>query len=131
MSWLYARKNCRNSPSFQAYHLCRKNQTWMHCVCKYTHSIRLKLNRFGCFLINNIICIDDYSNSDFKSGLECIRSYTTTCMDPEQRQHFNLLYHGTGELIHELCEESGYQKGMILIGPFWNIFFKLHNVCVI
>lgn len=66
---------------------------------------------------------NESTNSDLKSGLECIRSYTTRCMTPDQRQHFNLLYHGTGELIHELCEESGYQRGTFLI----NFVIKSHS----
>lgn len=49
--------------------------------------------------------------SDLRAGLECIRSFTRRCMNQEQRNHFNQLYHGTGEVIHELCEDTKYQEG--------------------
>lgn len=49
--------------------------------------------------------------SDLQAGLECIQSYTRRCMNQEQRVHFNQLYHGTGEVIHELCEDTKYQEG--------------------
>lgn len=33
-------------------------------------------------------------------------------MDQDHRKHFNELYHGTGEVIHELCDtNSKYQEG--------------------
>lgn len=33
-------------------------------------------------------------------------------MNQDQRIHFNQLYHGTGEVIHELCDtDSKYQEG--------------------
>lgn len=46
-------------------------------------------------------------------------------MNVDQRQHFNLLYHGTGELIHELCEDDQYQKGMCGIVQFNFIVVKI------
>lgn len=37
-------------------------------------------------------------------------------MDQEHREHFNELYHGTGEVIHELCDSnSKYQEGKCVI----------------
>uniref|UniRef100_A0A182J239 Uncharacterized protein n=1 Tax=Anopheles atroparvus TaxID=41427 RepID=A0A182J239_ANOAO len=48
---------------------------------------------------------------DLHTGLHCIRSYTRRCMNIHQRDHFNKLYHGTNEVIHELCEEGPYQEG--------------------
>lgn len=32
-------------------------------------------------------------------------------MSITQRQHFNKLYQGTSEVIHELCTEGSYQEG--------------------
>lgn len=32
-------------------------------------------------------------------------------MSINQRQHFNKLYQGTSEVIHELCTEGAYQEG--------------------
>lgn len=48
---------------------------------------------------------------DLNAGLHCIRSYTRRCMSITQRQHFNKLYQGTSEVIHELCSEGAYQEG--------------------
>lgn len=48
---------------------------------------------------------------DLHAGLHCIRSYTRKCMTMAQRNHFNKLYHGTGDIVHELCEEGPYQEG--------------------
>lgn len=56
-------------------------------------------------LLEMLVC------SDLQAGLECIQSYTRRCMNQEQRVHFNQLYHGTGEVIHELCEDTKYQEG--------------------
>lgn len=50
---------------------------------------------------------------DLHAGLHCIRSYTRRCMNIHQRDHFNKLYHGTNEVIHELCEEGPYQEGTL------------------
>ncbi|ETN58328.1 hypothetical protein AND_010090 [Anopheles darlingi] len=52
-----------------------------------------------------------FSEHDLHAGLHCIRSYTRRCMNIHQRDHFNKLYHGTNEVIHELCEEGSYQEG--------------------
>lgn len=49
---------------------------------------------------------------DLLNGLECIQSYTRRCMSQDQRAHFNKLYAGTAEMIHQLCEDSLYQEGI-------------------
>lgn len=50
-------------------------------------------------------------HSDLHAGLECIRSYTRRCMNPQEREHFNKLYFGTNEMIKDLCSEGSYQEG--------------------
>lgn len=48
-------------------------------------------------------------------------------MTQEQRSHFNQLYHGTGEMIHELCEDPIYQEGtyvFLLINNRGEISFR-------
>ncbi|KFB37730.1 AGAP011666-PA-like protein [Anopheles sinensis] len=52
---------------------------------------------------------------DLHTGLHCIRSYTRRCMNIHQRDHFNKLYHGTNEVIHDLCEEGPYQEGTYVL----------------
>ncbi|XP_031626675.1 uncharacterized protein LOC116342972 [Contarinia nasturtii] len=55
---------------------------------------------------------------DLLAGLECIQSYTRRCMNQDQRNHFNQLYHGTGEVIHELCDkDSKYQEDFLRHAP--------------
>uniref|UniRef100_A0A1B0DBC4 Uncharacterized protein n=1 Tax=Phlebotomus papatasi TaxID=29031 RepID=A0A1B0DBC4_PHLPP len=56
----------------------------------------------------NEICPDLYG------GLHCIRSYTRRCMSLQHRNHFNKLYHGTNQVIRDLCREGHYQNGEFL-----------------
>ena len=32
-------------------------------------------------------------------------------MSLHQREHFNQLYEGTNQMIHDLCKEGSYQEG--------------------
>ncbi|EAA00770.5 AGAP011666-PA, partial [Anopheles gambiae str. PEST] len=69
---------------------------------------------------------------DLHKGLHCIRSYTRRCMNIHQRDHFNKLYHGTNEVIHELCEEGPYQEGTyVLHAPCMRHVKKDYEVCAI
>lgn len=52
---------------------------------------------------------------DLLNGLECIQSYTRRCMNTDQRAHFNKLYAGTSEMIHQLCQDNAYQEGKYVI----------------
>lgn len=36
-------------------------------------------------------------------------------MNMEQRDYFNKLYHGTNEVINELCSEGSYQEGTYVL----------------
>lgn len=36
-------------------------------------------------------------------------------MDKDHRAHFHKLYHGTGEVIRELCEDGPYQEGTYVL----------------
>lgn len=74
--------------------------------------IRLYAMNTRCLNLYCPFCI----RSDLLAGLECIQSYTRRCMNQEQRKHFNELYHGTGEVIHELCDtDSKYQEGTYVL----------------
>uniref|UniRef100_A0A6E8W379 Uncharacterized protein n=1 Tax=Anopheles coluzzii TaxID=1518534 RepID=A0A6E8W379_ANOCL len=53
-------------------------------------------------------------------------------MNIHQRDHFNKLYHGTNEVIHELCEEGPYQEGTyVLHAPCMRHVKKDYEVCAI
>uniref|UniRef100_A0A182QI27 Uncharacterized protein n=1 Tax=Anopheles farauti TaxID=69004 RepID=A0A182QI27_9DIPT len=66
---------------------------------------------------------------DLHKGLHCIRSYTRRCMNIHQRDHFNKLYHGTNEVIHELCEEGPYQEDFLRHAPCMRHVKKDYEVC--
>ncbi|XP_052872883.1 uncharacterized protein LOC128278241 [Anopheles cruzii] len=66
---------------------------------------------------------------DLHTGLHCIRSYTRRCMNIHQRDHFNKLYHGTNEVIHELCEEGSYQEDFLRHAPCMRHVKKDYEVC--
>ncbi|XP_055598434.1 uncharacterized protein LOC129748011 [Uranotaenia lowii] len=68
---------------------------------------------------------------DLHAGLHCIRSYTRRCMNIHQRDHFNKLYHGTNEVIHELCEEGPYQKDFLRHAPCMRHVKKDYEVCAV
>ncbi|XP_058126350.1 uncharacterized protein LOC131285596 [Anopheles ziemanni] len=66
---------------------------------------------------------------DLHTGLHCIRSYTRRCMNIHQRDHFNKLYHGTNEVIHDLCEEGPYQEDFLRHAPCMRHVKKDYEVC--
>lgn len=68
---------------------------------------------------------------DLHAGLHCIRSYTRRCMNIHQREHFNKLYHGTNEVIHELCEEGPYQEDFLRHAPCMRHVKKDYEVCAV
>lgn len=68
---------------------------------------------------------------DLHAGLHCIRSYTRRCMNIHQRDHFNKLYHGTNEVIHELCEEGPYQEDFLRHAPCMRHVKKDYEVCAV
>lgn len=48
---------------------------------------------------------------DLKEAIKCIHSYTRLCMKLNHRRHFKKLFHGTGMMVHELCNNGTYQDG--------------------
>lgn len=44
-------------------------------------------------------------------GVLCIDRFTRLCMNQQQRAHFHQLYHGTSEVIHDLCQDGEYREG--------------------
>ncbi|KAI8037562.1 uncharacterized protein LOC128255454 [Drosophila gunungcola] len=46
---------------------------------------------------------------ELRKGVRCIQSYTRRCMDLQQRNQFNKLYHGTNQLIRDLCNKGKFQ----------------------
>lgn len=52
-------------------------------------------------------------------------------MNIHQRDHFNKLYHGTNEVIHELCEEGPYQEDFLRHAPCMRHVKKDYEVCAV
>ncbi|GAB0095740.1 uncharacterized protein DMENIID0001_111580 [Sergentomyia squamirostris] len=66
---------------------------------------------------------------DLYAALHCIRSYTRRCMSIYQRDHFNKLYHGTSQVIHELCEEGPNQEDFLRHAPCMRHVKKQYEAC--
>ncbi|GAB0099526.1 uncharacterized protein DMENIID0001_153980 [Sergentomyia squamirostris] len=71
----------------------------------------------------NQICPDLYG------GLHCIRSYTRRCMTLQQRNHFNKLYHGTNQVIRDLCREGQYQNDYLRHAPCLRMVKPDYEIC--
>ncbi|XP_025271424.1 uncharacterized protein LOC112639997 [Camponotus floridanus] len=54
---------------------------------------------------------------DLEAGMKCITKYTLNCMKEKQREHFNLLYTGTNQVIMELCHDGPYQDEFLKHAP--------------
>lgn len=57
---------------------------------------------------------------ELHKGVRCIQSFTRRCMDLQQRNHFNTLYHGTNRFIKDLCTEGKFQDGMTWLYLTWS-----------
>lgn len=51
-------------------------------------------------------------SSDLKEAIRCIHKFSRHCMNFDQRRHFQKLFRGTGQMVHELCQTGPYQEGM-------------------
>uniref|UniRef100_A0A1B0CUX2 Uncharacterized protein n=1 Tax=Lutzomyia longipalpis TaxID=7200 RepID=A0A1B0CUX2_LUTLO len=71
----------------------------------------------------NEICPDLYG------GLHCIRSYTRRCMSLQHRNHFNKLYHGTNQVIRDLCREGHYQNDYLRHAPCLRMVKPDYEIC--
>ncbi|XP_059622897.1 uncharacterized protein LOC132266078 [Phlebotomus argentipes] len=71
----------------------------------------------------NKICPDLYG------GLHCIRSYTRRCMSLQHRNHFNKLYHGTNQVIRDLCREGHYQNDYLRHAPCLRVVKPDYEIC--
>lgn len=49
--------------------------------------------------------------SDLKEAIRCIHGFSRHCMHYDQRKHFQKLFRGTGQMVHELCRMGPYQEG--------------------
>lgn len=66
---------------------------------------------------------------DLHNGLHCIRSYTRRCMTLQQRNQFNKMYHGTNQVIRDLCKEGQYQDEFLKHAPCLRVVQAEYEVC--
>lgn len=62
-------------------------------------------------------------------GVLCIDRFTRLCMNQQQRAHFHQLYHGTSEVIHDLCQDGEYREEFLRHAPCMSEVRSDHEVC--
>ncbi|KAH8347759.1 hypothetical protein KR084_000777 [Drosophila pseudotakahashii] len=66
---------------------------------------------------------------ELRKGVRCIQSYTRRCMDMQQRNQFNKIYHGTNQFIRDLCNRGPFQDEYLRHAPCSNTARKQLAVC--
>lgn len=66
---------------------------------------------------------------ELRKGVRCIQSYTRRCMDLQQRNQFNKLYHGTNQFIRDLCNKGEFQEEYLKHAPCSEMAKKEFEVC--
>lgn len=66
---------------------------------------------------------------ELRKGVRCIQSYTRRCMDLQQRNQFNKLYHGTNQFIRDLCNKGAFQDEYLKHVPCSEMAKKEFEVC--
>ncbi|XP_034104289.1 uncharacterized protein LOC133842379 [Drosophila sulfurigaster albostrigata] len=66
---------------------------------------------------------------ELRKGVRCIQSYTRRCMDLQQRNQFNKLYHGTNQFIRDLCNKGEFQEEYLKHAHCSEIAKKDFEVC--
>ncbi|XP_075166411.1 uncharacterized protein LOC142238603 [Haematobia irritans] len=66
---------------------------------------------------------------ELRKGVRCIQSYTRRCMDLQQRNQFNKLYHGTNQFIRDLCNKGEFQDEYLKHAPCSEMAKKEFEEC--
>ncbi|XP_030375339.1 uncharacterized protein LOC115624680 [Scaptodrosophila lebanonensis] len=66
---------------------------------------------------------------ELRKGVRCIQSYTRRCMDLQQRNQFNKLYHGTNQFIRDLCNKGEFQEEYLKHAPCSEMAKRDFEVC--
>ncbi|KAL1497390.1 hypothetical protein ABEB36_008368 [Hypothenemus hampei] len=64
-----------------------------------------------------------------REAINCIHRYTRFCMGFEDRKHFKKLFHGTGEMVNNLCKNGTYQEEFLKHAPCMQLIEKENEVC--
>ena len=62
-------------------------------------------------------------------GVLCIDRFTRLCMNQQQRAHFHQLYHGTSQVIHDLCQDGEYREEFLRHAPCMSEVRNDHELC--
>ncbi|XP_050297678.1 uncharacterized protein LOC126737034 [Anthonomus grandis grandis] len=66
---------------------------------------------------------------DLRDALNCIHRYTRFCMTLQDRKHFKKLFHGTGEMVTNLCRNGTYQDEFLKHAPCMQRIEQKNEVC--
>uniref|UniRef100_A0AAR5QE90 Protein TsetseEP domain-containing protein n=1 Tax=Dendroctonus ponderosae TaxID=77166 RepID=A0AAR5QE90_DENPD len=66
---------------------------------------------------------------DLKEAISCIHRYTRFCMKFQDRKNFKKLFHGTGEMVSNLCRNGTYQEEFLKYAPCMQTIEKENEVC--
>ncbi|CAH1129180.1 unnamed protein product [Ceutorhynchus assimilis] len=66
---------------------------------------------------------------DLRDAINCIHRYTRFCMNLQDRKHFKRLFHGTGEMVNNLCKNGTYQEEFLKHAPCMQKVEPENEVC--
>ncbi|XP_060522888.1 uncharacterized protein LOC132699914 [Cylas formicarius] len=66
---------------------------------------------------------------DLKEAIRCIHQYTRVCMTFNNRRHFKKLFHGTGEMVNNLCKNGTYQEEYLRHAPCMQRVEPENEIC--
>ncbi|XP_066137512.1 uncharacterized protein [Euwallacea fornicatus] len=66
---------------------------------------------------------------DLRDAINCIHQYTRFCMNLQDRKHFKKLFHGTGEMVNNLCKNGTYQEEFLRHAPCMQKIEEQNEVC--
>jgi len=66
---------------------------------------------------------------DLREAISCIHLYTRYCMNLQDRRHFKKLFHGTAEMVQNLCKNETYQEEFLRHAPCMQTVEPQNEVC--
>lgn len=61
--------------------------------------------------------------------MRCIHGYARQCLRPEEGHHFKRLFHGTAEMVNNLCKNETYQEEYLKYSPCMKKVEKKNEMC--
>ncbi|XP_030764466.1 uncharacterized protein LOC115888764 [Sitophilus oryzae] len=66
---------------------------------------------------------------DLREAIKCIHQYTRFCMNFNDRKHFKKLFHGTAEMVNNLCRNGTYQEEYLKHAPCMQTVEPQNEIC--